>query len=113
MSKSVNCGFTRLQICACMNLLDMFFSYSGRKKSREPKEENVTLGPTVREGEQVFGVTHIFASFNDTFIAVGVLSYGGDGQDSGSVGEGGTEVATCNHLCPSVVTAVVGVGKRR
>ncbi|KAL5230877.1 hypothetical protein ABZP36_029653 [Zizania latifolia] len=24
---------------------------SGRKKTREPKEENVTLGPTVREGE--------------------------------------------------------------
>ncbi|KAG6510794.1 hypothetical protein ZIOFF_028831 [Zingiber officinale] len=41
---------------------------SGRKKTREPKEENVTLGPTVREGEQVFGVAHIFASFNDTFI---------------------------------------------
>jgi len=28
----------------------------------------VTLGPSVREGEQVFGVVHIFASFNDTFI---------------------------------------------
>ncbi|RWW58619.1 hypothetical protein BHE74_00034515 [Ensete ventricosum] len=41
---------------------------SGRKKTREPKEENVTLGPAVREGEQVFGVAHIFASFNDTFI---------------------------------------------
>ncbi|URD88291.1 40S ribosomal protein [Musa troglodytarum] len=25
---------------------------SGRKKTREPKEENVTLGPAVREGEQ-------------------------------------------------------------
>ena len=35
---------------------------------REPKEENVTLGPTVRDGEHVFGVAHIFASFNDTFI---------------------------------------------
>jgi ribosomal protein S11 len=31
-------------------------------------EENVTLGPAVREGEQVFGVAHIFASFNDTFF---------------------------------------------
>ncbi|KAG6531737.1 hypothetical protein ZIOFF_005557 [Zingiber officinale] len=48
--------------------------YSGRKKTREPKEENVTLGPTVREGEQVFGVAHIFASFNDTFIHVTDLS---------------------------------------
>ena len=41
---------------------------SGRRKTREPKEDNVTLGPAVREGEQVFGVAHIFASFNDTFI---------------------------------------------
>jgi ribosomal protein S11 len=41
---------------------------SRRRKTREPKEENVTLGPTVREGEYVFGVAHIFASFNDTFI---------------------------------------------
>jgi hypothetical protein len=31
--------------------------------------ENVTtLGPRVTEGEQVFGVAHIFASFNDTFV---------------------------------------------
>uniref|UniRef100_A0A0E0KQC2 40S ribosomal protein S14 n=1 Tax=Oryza punctata TaxID=4537 RepID=A0A0E0KQC2_ORYPU len=44
------------------------------KKTREPKEENVTLGPTVREGEYVFGVAHIFASFNDTFIHVTDLS---------------------------------------
>nr|ACR37545.1 unknown [Zea mays] len=47
---------------------------SGRKKTREPKEENVTLGPAVREGEHVFGVAHIFASFNDTFIHVTDLS---------------------------------------
>ncbi|OVA06045.1 Ribosomal protein S11 [Macleaya cordata] len=45
-----------------------------RRKVREPKEENVTLGPTVREGEHVFGVAHIFASFNDTFIHVTDLS---------------------------------------
>ncbi|GJM85170.1 hypothetical protein PR202_ga01598 [Eleusine coracana subsp. coracana] len=45
-----------------------------RRKTREPKEENVTLGPTVREGEYVFGVAHIFASFNDTFIHVTDLS---------------------------------------
>ena len=25
-------------------------------------------GPGAREGEQVFGVAHIFASFNDTFV---------------------------------------------
>ncbi|KAG2613733.1 hypothetical protein PVAP13_4KG404500 [Panicum virgatum] len=45
-----------------------------RRKTREPKEENVTLGPTVREGEYVFGVAHVFASFNDTFIHVTDLS---------------------------------------
>ncbi|KAF9684168.1 hypothetical protein SADUNF_Sadunf04G0089600 [Salix dunnii] len=47
---------------------------SSRRKTREPKEENVTLGPTVREGEHAFGVAHIFASFNDTFIHVTDLS---------------------------------------
>jgi len=38
----------------------------------EPKvEEVVKLGPqNVPEGEEVFGVAHIFASFNDTFIHV-------------------------------------------
>ena len=35
-----------------------------------PKEvEPVVLGPkNVKEGENVFGVAHIFASFNDTFV---------------------------------------------
>ncbi|XP_044424477.1 40S ribosomal protein S14 [Triticum aestivum] len=47
---------------------------SSKRKTREPKEENVTLGPAVREGEHVFGVAHIFASFNDTFIHVTDLS---------------------------------------
>ncbi|KAE8676496.1 40S ribosomal protein S14 [Hibiscus syriacus] len=45
-----------------------------RRKVREPKEENTTLGPAVREGEYAFGVAHIFASFNDTFIHVTDLS---------------------------------------
>ncbi|KAL5824894.1 hypothetical protein ACOSQ3_020957 [Xanthoceras sorbifolium] len=44
------------------------YNYESRRKVREPKEENVTLGPAVRDGEHVFGVAHIFASFNDTFI---------------------------------------------
>ena len=39
------------------------------KKTKEEKvEERVTLGPKVAEGENVFGVAHIFASFNDTFV---------------------------------------------
>eukprot|EP00397_Hematodinium_sp_SG-2012_P068068 GEMP01108548.1.p1 GENE.GEMP01108548.1~~GEMP01108548.1.p1 ORF type:complete len:170 (-),score=41.62 GEMP01108548.1:208-660(-) len=40
------------------------------KKGTEKKVETVTLGPQVREGEIVFGVAHIYASFNDTFIHV-------------------------------------------
>jgi len=33
-------------------------------------ETKPTLGPRVREGEFVFGVAHIYASFNDTFVHV-------------------------------------------
>lgn len=33
-----------------------------------------SLGPQVGEGELVFGVAHIFASFNDTFVHVTDLS---------------------------------------
>lgn len=44
-------------------------------KSKTPKEEvQITLGPQVAEGEDVFGVAHIFASFNDTFVHVTDLS---------------------------------------
>ncbi len=34
----------------------------------------MVLGPQAREGELVFGVAHIFASFNDTFVHVTDLS---------------------------------------
>ncbi|TFY64540.1 hypothetical protein EVG20_g5915 [Dentipellis fragilis] len=45
------------------------------KKVKAPKEEaTVSLGPQVAEGELVFGVAHIFASFNDTFVHVTDLS---------------------------------------
>jgi len=37
-------------------------------------EETTTLGPKVSEGEQVFAVAHLFASFNDTFVHVTDLS---------------------------------------
>merc|ERR1712228_597020 len=33
-----------------------------------------SLGPQVRDGELVFGVVHIYASFNDTFVHVTDLS---------------------------------------
>jgi len=46
-----------------------------RKKVERSAQENVQLGPQVREGELVFGVARIFASFNDTFVHVTDLSY--------------------------------------
>lgn len=36
--------------------------------------ETPKMGPTLREGENCFGVCHLFASFNDTFIHVTDLS---------------------------------------
>lgn len=45
------------------------------KRGKVQKEEvQVSLGPQVLEGENVFGVAHIFASFNDTFVHVTDLS---------------------------------------
>jgi len=41
-----------------------------KKKTADRPQENVSLGPQVREGELVFGVARIFASFNDTFVHV-------------------------------------------
>ena len=32
------------------------------------KEEKAYYGPRVKEGEHVFGIAHIYASFNDTFV---------------------------------------------
>ena len=45
-----------------------------RKGKTEKVEEVITLGPKVAEGENVFGVAHVYASFNDTFIHVTDLS---------------------------------------
>ncbi|KAM1792694.1 hypothetical protein COP2_037527 [Malus domestica] len=50
------------------------FAAMSKKKVREPKEDNVTLGPILKDGEHAFGVAHIYASFNDTFIHVTDLS---------------------------------------
>ena len=42
-----------------------------RKGKKEKTEEvQVQLGPQVRDGVEVFGVAHIYASFNDTFVHV-------------------------------------------
>merc|ERR1719188_380385 len=40
------------------------------KKGQEVKVETVTLAPGLKQDETVFGVCHIYASFNDTFIHV-------------------------------------------
>ena len=59
-----------------LDLADWGYLYSQPpKKVKVPKEENtVSLGPQVAEGELVFGVAHIFASFNDTFVHITDLS---------------------------------------
>lgn len=45
-----------------------------RKGKQQQEQVQVSLGPQVKEGERVFGVAHIFASFNDTFVHVTDLS---------------------------------------
>ncbi|XP_016997610.1 small ribosomal subunit protein uS11A-like [Drosophila takahashii] len=45
-----------------------------RKAKVQKEEVQVQLGPQVRDGEVVFGVAHIYASFNDTFVHVTDLS---------------------------------------
>merc|ERR1739838_1094261 len=47
---------------------------AGRKGKVVKEEEVVILGPKVADGENVFGVAHIYASFNDTFLHVTDLS---------------------------------------
>ncbi|XP_022228323.2 40S ribosomal protein S14a-like [Drosophila obscura] len=45
-----------------------------RKSKAQKEETQVHLGPQVYDGEDVFGVAHIFSSFNDTFVHVTDLS---------------------------------------
>ena len=49
-------------------------STMAKRKGKKAEEENIKLGPQVAEGENVFGVAHIFASFNDTFVHITDLS---------------------------------------
>ena len=44
------------------------------RKGKTVQQEQVVLGPQAKEGEYVFGVAHIYASFNDTFVHVTDLS---------------------------------------
>jgi small subunit ribosomal protein S14e len=45
-----------------------------RKQKVQQEQPVLALGPQALEGENVFGVAHIFASFNDTFVHVTDLS---------------------------------------
>ena len=42
--------------------------------SDNKKDDKPSLGPVAKEGEHNFGVAHIFASFNDTFVHVTDIS---------------------------------------
>jgi small subunit ribosomal protein S14e len=45
-----------------------------KEADKKKKDHVVYYGPRVKEGEHVFGVCHIYASFNDTFVHVTDLS---------------------------------------
>lgn len=51
-------------------------------------EQVLTIQPRVRDGEHVFGVAHIYASFNDTFVHVTDLT----GRETISKVTGGMKV---------------------
>lgn len=51
-----------------------FFFQMAPRKGKTVQQEQVVLGPQAKEGENVFGVAHIYASFNDTFVHVTDLS---------------------------------------
>merc|ERR1712228_527739 len=44
------------------------------RRGKTTTQEQVVLGPQAKEGENLFGVAHIYASFNDTFVHVTDLS---------------------------------------
>ncbi|KAJ7700265.1 hypothetical protein B0H16DRAFT_1903013 [Mycena metata] len=72
-------------------------SGAGRLSTTEaPKEQNVSLGPQVAEGEPVFGVADIFASFNDTFVHVTDMS----GKETISRVTGGMKVKADHESSP-------------
>merc|ERR1712018_149010 len=61
--------------CFCGTERSNYSIMAPRKGKKEKTEEvQVQLGPQVREGDEVFGVAHIFTSFNDTFVHVTDLS---------------------------------------
>lgn len=47
---------------------------ASHKKEEKKKEQVISFRPWVAKWENVFGVCHIFATFNDTFIHMTALS---------------------------------------
>ena len=55
----------------CPPLVVWIHVHDQAPKKEKKEKEVVKLGPqNVKEGEEVFAVAHIFASFNDTFVHV-------------------------------------------
>lgn len=59
-----------------------------KRRGAEKTEDTTALpsGPTTTPGEMVFGVAHIFASFNDTFVVsllpLGQYTYNGRNKNA-------------------------------
>lgn len=62
----------------------------GKKTTTVKQEKSGYSGPRVREGENVFGVAHIYASFNDTFVHITDVS----GKETITKISGGHKVKT-------------------
>lgn len=60
-----------LRVSASPNFSTNMANRKGKTKEEQPA---LSLGPQAREGENVFGVAHIYASFNDTFVHITDLS---------------------------------------
>ncbi|KAF9979244.1 ribosomal protein S14, S11 [Actinomortierella ambigua] len=70
LAKSPRSRFIRIVQTLVRSEEAMKFEMSKKVKSAPKVQENISLGPQVRGDEEVFGVAHIFASFNDTFVHV-------------------------------------------
>ena len=75
-------------VCACVQ------SKKAAAAVDKVATEVVKLGPVVKEGEIVFGVCHIYASFNDTFVVCKRAC---------------VDVYECRHTCEPVCHAHVRV----
>merc|ERR1712023_13072 len=49
---------------------DIKLKMAPRKGKTQKEEQVISLGPQVADGENVFGVAHIYASYNDTFVHI-------------------------------------------